>query len=214
MQTHQQEWFVIGHQLNNSLSVIRTNTELLKMSLNLNTKQKQVIERIIEGSKSAVKYLSDLKLVWSLSDDTYDEEHVLIELDELLSNYKSLIANHKGQYKKFVGHKYLYVRLLNEIFDNAFSYCLNESSIALDIESGQFYTRFVLSNDTDPKHMINTNKIVELGVRGYNASFKAGKGMGLSIVKAIVKYLKGDMDIAYDYKGRFSLSIVLPKDFG
>ncbi len=205
------DWNTISHQLVNSLAVIRTNAEILNSSNSFSDREKRVLNRIVQCTDSTATYLNDLHLLNSLQTDSYKEELEQICVVELFNQYPDVTLTLPPKMHPFNSYKELFKRIIKELVDNAAKYSIPDSEIEAKIECQKFYSKISIYNYADPKYQLKVNDIIELGERGYNSSYTPGKGMGLSVVSTIIRYLKGDLLVDHDYRGRFIVSALIPK---
>ena len=206
------DWNTISHQLVNSIAFIRTNAEILNSSHTFSDREKRVLNRILQCTDSTALYLNDLHLINSLETDSYNEDKEEICILDLFERYPDITFTLPTKIHQFKGYNDLFKRIVKELMDNAMKYSIPGKEIEAKVECKKFYTKISIYNYADPKYQLKEIDILKLGERGYNSSIIPGKGLGMSIVATIVRYLKGDLLIEHDYRGRFMVSVLIPKD--
>ena len=89
-------------------------------------------------------------------------------------------------------------RVLENLYNNAFKYAMENSRIYVDVTRRDDYVYFTIKNVSANPLNINADELTERFVRGDVARTSEGSGLGLSIAKDLTHLLGGMFDIYID----------------
>ncbi len=89
-------------------------------------------------------------------------------------------------------------RVLENLYNNAFKYAMENSRIYVDVEKKDGYAYFTIKNVSASPLNINADELTERFVRGDVARTTEGSGLGLSIAKSLTQLQGGSFEIYID----------------
>ena len=101
-------------------------------------------------------------------------------------------------------------RVLENLYNNAFKYAMENSRIYVDVTSSDGFAYFTIKNVSANPLNIHADELTERFVRGDVARTTEGSGLGLSIAKSLTVLMGGVFDIKVD-GDLFKASITFPQ---
>jgi len=215
-----------SHQLRTPLTGIKWGLDDLTTGQNgpLNSKQKELIGKIVSTNENMIFLLNDLLDVSRIEEGkfeySFEEEDIAVILDEILKeveiniNEKSLkIIVHKGNsLPKVSADRRKIKTALRNIIDNAIQYSHKGGSIEIKIDTGEDFI-FISIKDTGigiPKSELPFlfNKFF----RAHNAIMTRteGSGLGLYISKSIINNHNGKITVESKERESTTFLVGLP----
>ena len=146
--------------------------------------------------------------------DLYQEINALADyFDVLIEEAQISIQIEKYQSECVIsGNRELIRRALSNLLLNAIKYACKATIIQIQLTSEHNQIKLVITNELT--HIITEDQLARLFDRFYRvdscrARKSGGTGIGLTIVKSIVKAHSGDIN-AYCHEGKISFTLTLP----
>jgi signal transduction histidine kinase len=108
------------------------------------------------------------------------------------------------------GNEQLLRTLMVNILENAYKFSDNKR-VGISISFDKSYLKIVFSNTGPTIKPDEYQKVFEPFYRGHNARDRAGSGIGLSLVKRILSFHKGEVSIFVESPNITRVTITLPK---
>ncbi|MEO9532899.1 MAG: HAMP domain-containing sensor histidine kinase [Crocinitomicaceae bacterium] len=192
----------LSHELLTPLAIIRSKAELLLQSPNLKSDDLKNIDAIIKNVARMNSLNRSLILLSKIDNKVYeDREEVNIQevCEEALENYenqirlKSLKIRVKSSSESTITtNRTLIEILVNNLLKNAVTHNVLDGEITIVIDA----SFFTIQNSFDQKHPPPKNHFKRFTT---SKGDKGSIGLGLSIVKRIVKFLNFDLHVELNH---------------
>ena len=218
-----------SHQMRGPLTAINWNAEILmqQQGTNLTDAQKKYIQELYDASKQIVRTTNDLLTVSELELDRMPFKPEKLSLPKIakrvLEDYDRLIAEKKINFKEVYSgdlpdvetDMYLLKTIFNQLISNAVNYTPPEGTVTLSISVDPQRTNTFLISIADSGYGIpkdQQEKIFSKMFRANNAKVKVmrGTGLGLYIVKLILKLNGGEIWFTSEENKGSTFNIALP----
>ncbi len=212
----------ISHLYRTPLTIIQNSVDLLKLHYKSKDEQKieKYINRINLSIDRMIDFLEDIMFLGKIESKNYELSFEKLELQSFCHDViNNVIANndssrkiHNSIKEKFILNtdRTLLHTILYRVLDNAIKFSGNDSDIYFNFQKYYDYIIFdiidsgcgiepkILKNIFDPYYRIN------------NGEQKKGTGFGLTIVKACVEILNGEIEISSNVNEGTNVTIKLP----
>lgn len=157
---------------------------------------KTLTEDLVEASKASsgnvkleIASIDLIEMIWQTNGE-FEEKYALRHL-ELVSTIPNgpLIIEADG--------RHLW-RVLENLYNNAFKYAMENSRVYVDVETRGEYAYFTIKNVSESPLNIRGNELTERFVRGDVSRTTEGSGLGLSIAKSLTDLQGGTFKILID----------------
>ncbi|MDH5559612.1 MAG: HAMP domain-containing histidine kinase [Deltaproteobacteria bacterium] len=213
----------VSHELQTPLASLKGNLEVALRNPRKVEEYREVIRLGLKETNRIIALSQDLYLLASSSFKSLSLFHEEVDLKDLFEDIK-LNFLHKIEAKQMslkdheihsapcLCDAVLIQRTLENLMDNAIKYCPEKGEITVSIKRHKDEWQIRFDNPCEIISQIEANKLTNPFVRGSNAeaSEVEGKGLGLNIVKYIVRSHKGSVKINISEDHIFSIMILLP----
>jgi signal transduction histidine kinase len=199
---------MVSHEFRTPLSVIRTATELLKITSQdfTNPKCEKWFEQIQSANDQLLYLINDVLTLSQVQSgelncqpDYFDLENFCLELTETLKqsigNQHTIIFTAQGE----LNHAFTDINLVRYIFtnllSNAIKYSPQGGNIQFDIISQSSTVTFRIHDSGIGIPEQEQHRLFESFYRGSNVGNVSGTGLGLVIVKRCIDALQGEIEI-------------------
>jgi signal transduction histidine kinase len=219
-----QETFLsnVNHELQSPLASLKGNSEVILRKERSAGEYREVIESGLKETDRMINLLHNLSLLASsrfkpldLSQKRADLDKILKELVPVYSPAMSAkqisldMADTTGV--SCVCDEDLIRRTMENLLDNAVKYTPAGGSIRVSLKRNKGKALFTISNTCEPVEKKDLDNLFEPFYRGGKSHLKAGgKGLGLYIVKYIVRSHGGDIALDKTDNRIFSITVSLP----
>lgn len=157
---------------------------------------KTLTEDLVEASKASsgnvkleMASIDLIEMIWQTNGE-FEEKYALRHL-ELVSTIPGgpLIIEADG--------RHLW-RVLENLYNNAFKYAMENSRVYVDVETREEYAYFTIKNVSENPLNIRGDELTERFVRGDVSRTTEGSGLGLSIAKSLTDLQGGTFKILID----------------
>ena len=199
------DWRKVGHSINNKLSVIKTNIELLTIQKELTGVELNCKSRIENAVQSIREVTADMGILTKLLDETYIEEDSRFTLSKVLPPSTDNLIVSLNQEIEFDGPQDLYSKLFEactsylEKKENELSafkiYFTDEGNTFKELKPTVTIERF-----TPPNSLVNGE---------FKRSRAKNDILCLDIVSSLIKYLNASFDFHLDESGAKEIRILI-----
>ena len=211
----------IAHDLKKPLTKLKSNLELLSLKVKNKNSIQYISQAIIEADNLIKIFNALLDIAGFESEKKHDFKLIKISslMNSIIEIYKPVIEEKKIILKnniqsnlKLFGNKILLTQCFTNIIDNAIKYSKNDKNsfieINLFIENNSIYIEFRDNGEgIDEKDF---NRVFDRFVRLEKHRQTEGNGLGLSMVKAILKLHEAPISLS-DNKPGLIVSIMFKK---
>ena len=211
----------IAHDLKKPLTKLKSNLELLSLKVKNKNSIQYISQAIIEADNLIKIFNALLDIAGFESEKKHDFKLIKISslMNSIIEIYKPVIEEKKIILKnniqsnlKLFGNKILLTQCFTNIIDNAIKYSKNDKNSFIEInlfmENNSIYIEFRDNGEgIDEKDF---NRVFDRFVRLEKHRQTAGNGLGLSMVKAILKLHEAPISLS-DNKPGLIVSIMFKK---
>ena len=211
----------IAHDLKKPLTKLKSNLELLSLKVKNKNSIQYISQAIIEADNLIKIFNALLDIAGFESEKKHDFKLIKISslMNSIIEIYKPVIEEKKIIFKnniqsnlKLFGNKILLTQCFTNIIDNAIKYSKNDKNSFIEInlfmENNSIYIEFRDNGEgIDEKDF---NRVFDRFVRLEKHRQTAGNGLGLSMVKAILKLHEAPISLS-DNKPGLIVSIMFKK---
>jgi len=213
----------ISHEYRTPLTIVQTSVDLLKLYYKSrdDNKFQKYIERITLSIDRMIAFLEDIMFLGKLESKFYEINLENLELQLFCHDViNNVLANNNSQTKIqneikekffFKTDRTLLHTILYRVLDNAIKHSGNDSKIILQLKNNDDSIEFTISDNgkgIEPKKL---DKIYDPFHRINEGEKKNGTGFGLTIVKACVEILNGEINISSKLNEGTKVTIKLSK---
>ena len=202
----------IAHDLKKPLTKLKSNLELLSLKVKNKNSIQYISQAIIEADNLIKIFNALLDIAGFESEKKHDFKLIKISslMNSIIEIYKPVIEEKKIIFKndiqsnlKLFGNKVLLTQCFTNIIDNAIKYSKNDKNsfieINLFIENNLIYIEFRDNGEgIDEKDF---NRVFDRFVRLEKHRQTQGNGLGLSMVKAILKLHEAPISLSNNKPG-------------
>lgn len=213
----------ISHDLKTPLTSIINYSDLLSKKSELDEEAIHFIEVLNRNAKRLKTLISDLIFASKTSAKSIAVEKSLIEMNELINQVYAQYDNlfkmrdldfiYESNYDDILVYTdvNLMVRILENLFSNICKYAKESTRVYANVIEKDEKIHFLIKNLSEYKLNISADELFDELVKGDTSRHAKGSGLGLYIVRDLVKILGGEVsiDIDGDY---FKIYIELKKD--
>lgn len=208
---------MVSHELRTPLAGMISFVDLLKEDLKTD-EQKLYVKHIENNSQRLKKLIDDILLITRFSTQT---QPVLTDTIDIKSSFEKLWRSAIGEEKALKPKVDLQVTALkssqsifDDIFARLFSNAVTHANKNNPIEISSLSTtdgiEFKIQNTSDKKPIIDIKNLGSAFTKNENImNHTKGAGLGLAVVKVLVEYLRGTINVAYD-EHLFTVYLKLP----
>ena len=211
----------IAHDLKKPLTKLKSNLELLSLKVKNKNSIQYISQAIIEADNLIKIFNALLDIAGFESEKKHDFKLIKISslMNSIIEIYKPVIEEKKIIFKnniqsnlKLFGNKILLTQCFTNIIDNAIKYSKNDKNSFIEInlfmENNSIYIEFRDNGEgIDEKDF---NRVFDRFVRLEKHRQTQGNGLGLSMVKAILKLHEAPISLS-DNKPGLIVSIMFKK---
>ena len=211
----------IAHDLKKPLTKLKSNLELLSLKVKNKNSIQYISQAIIEADNLIKIFNALLDIAGFESEKKHDFKLIKISslMNSIIEIYKPVIEEKKIILKnniqsnlKLFGNKILLTQCFTNIIDNAIKYSKNDKNSFIEInlfmENNSIYIEFRDNGEgIDEKDF---NRVFDRFVRLEKHRQTQGNGLGLSMVKAILKLHEAPISLS-DNKPGLIVSIIFKK---
>ena len=211
----------IAHDLKKPLTKLKSNLELLSLKVKNKNSIQYISQAIIEADNLIKIFNALLDIAGFESEKKHDFKLIKISslMNSIIEIYKPVIEEKKIIFKNNIqsnlqlfGNKILLTQCFTNIIDNAIKYSKNDKNSFIEInlfmENNSIYIEFRDNGEgIDEKDF---NRVFDRFVRLEKHRQTAGNGLGLSMVKAILKLHEAPISLS-DNKPGLIVSIMFKK---
>ena len=211
----------IAHDLKKPLTKLKSNLELLSLKVKNKNSIQYISQAIIEADNLIKIFNALLDIAGFESEKKHDFKLIKISslMNSIIEIYKPVIEEKKIIFKnniqsnlKLFGNKVLLTQCFTNIIDNAIKYSKNDKNSFIEInlfmENNSIYIEFRDNGEgIDEKDF---NRVFDRFVRLEKHRQTTGNGLGLSMVKAILKLHEAPISLS-DNKPGLIVSIMFKK---
>ena len=211
----------IAHDLKKPLTKLKSNLELLSLKVKNKNSIQYISQAIIEADNLIKIFNALLDIAGFESEKKHDFKLIKISslMNSIIEIYKPVIEEKKIIFKnniqsnlKLFGNKILLTQCFTNIIDNAIKYSKNDKNSFIEInlfmENNSIYIEFRDNGEgIDEKDF---NRVFDRFVRLEKHRQTTGNGLGLSMVKAILKLHEAPISLS-DNKPGLIVSIMFKK---
>lgn len=213
----------ISHDLKTPLTSIINYADLLSKKSELDEEAIHFIEVLNRNAKRLKTLISDLIFASKTSAKNIAVEKSLIEMNELINQvyaqYDNLFKTrdldfvYESNYEDILVYTdvNLMVRILENLFSNICKYAKKSTRVYANLIEKDEKIHFLIKNLSEYKLNISADELFEELVKGDTSRHAKGSGLGLYIVRDLVKILGGEVSIDID-EDYFKIYIELKKD--
>lgn len=216
---------IVAHDLRTPLNNIKGLTQLISMVGQLTEEQSDFVSKIDMVVKRGNELIRDILDINSVKNAKTELDYTTIQIDEFVTNWKNNFDRQlekKNQKLEVSGSfdslsinsdQSMITRILDNIFTNAMKFSESGSTIYLDINAIDDHICFSIKDEgpgiseSDQKRMFKPfTKLTATPTGG-----EASNGLGLSIIKALVSELDGELNVISKLGEGSEFAISLPK---
>ena len=211
----------IAHDLKKPLTKLKSNLELLSLKVKNKNSIQYISQAIIEADNLIKIFNALLDIAGFESEKKHDFKLIKISslMNSIIEIYKPVIEEKKIIFKNNIqsnlqlfGNKILLTQCFTNIIDNAIKYSKNDKNSFIEInlfmENNSIYIEFRDNGEgIDEKDF---NRVFDRFVRLEKHRQTTGNGLGLSMVKAILKLHEAPISLS-DNKPGLIVSIIFKK---
>jgi two-component system heavy metal sensor histidine kinase CusS len=197
----------IAHELRTPISSLITQTQIILSQTRKTDEYKEILYSNLEELERMSKMINDMLFLSTcereaiLKDevDLAEEVSKTVEYFSILAEEKNVALLTQGDTFKIIGNKEMIRRAIVNLISNAIYYAEKNSVISITLLKNK--KTLQISNKTQtPILKENIDRLFDRFYRIQSARNRksGGSGIGLAIVKSIVKVHKGDISAAYD----------------
>jgi signal transduction histidine kinase len=200
----------LSHELLTPLAIIRSKAELLLQSPNLKSEDLKNIDVIIKNVARMNSLNRSLILLSKIDNKVYEDReeiNIRVIFEDVIENYedqirlKGLQIRFQFQAEAIVStNRTLIEILINNLLKNAVTHNINEGEILVSVNKASFS----IKNTFDKKSPPPTNHFKRFTT---SKGDKGAIGLGLSIVKRIIKFLGYELQVTLT-ENSYSTSIL------
>ena len=211
----------IAHDLKKPLTKLKSNLELLSLKVKNKNSIQYISQAIIEADNLIKIFNALLDIAGFESEKKHDFKLIKISslMNSIIEIYKPVIEEKKIILKnniqsnlKLFGNKILLTQCFTNIIDNAIKYSKNDKNSFIEInlfmENNSIYIEF--RDNGEGINEKDFNRVFDRFVRLEKHRQTAGNGLGLSMVKAILKLHEAPISLS-DNKPGLIVSIMFKK---
>ncbi len=214
-----------SHELKTPLAVMKASIQVLKLDDDTTIEEyKENAEVIEESVNRLIKVTENLMLLSFVSEeqpkineeiDVQDMiESVLGDMGTFYSKNLINVQYETNGFSKVVvkGNRALIYRVIYNLVENAYKYNIENGYIEISSEKSDSKFMLKISNSGQVVPMDSLESLFDAFYRldTSRSRKKEGAGLGLSIVKSIIDYHKGDINIKALVEGGLEVTIELP----
>jgi chemotaxis family two-component system sensor kinase Cph1 len=192
--------YTISHDLKNPLTTIKSYTQLLKRSANLNPKEQYMVEGILNGS-ARMQAMIDEVLNYSRAGQT-QAKYTFVDMKAMLADLKEqlLIANEGmplkieiSQTPDIYGDETMIQQVFSNLLGNAVKYSKKVNTPVVHVKGDLIdnQIRYQVKDNGIGIKFTDQEKIFDLFKRSADVAEYEGSGVGLAIVKKIMEKHQG-----------------------
>jgi len=211
----------IAHDLKKPLTKLKSNLELLSLKVKNKNSIQYISQAIIEADNLIKIFNALLDIAGFESEKKHDFKLIKISslMNSIIEIYKPVIEEKKIIFKnniqsnlKLFGNKILLTQCFTNIIDNAIKYSKNDKNSFIEInlfmENNSIYIEF--RDNGEGINEKDFNRVFDRFVRLEKHRQTPGNGLGLSMVKAILKLHEAPISLS-DNKPGLIVSIIFKK---
>lgn len=200
----------VSHDIKTPLTSIINYVDLLKREQIQNEKIQQYLEVLDQKSQRLKTLIEDLVEASKASSGNLKLEMAHIDLVELTyqtngefedkyeMRHLELVSNLPAETMLIVADGRRLWRVLENLYNNAFKYAMENSRVYVDVSRKNDYVYFTIKNVSANPLNIDAHELTERFVRGDVARTTEGSGLGLAIAKDLTYLMGGVFEIYID----------------
>ena len=216
----------VSHDIKTPLTSIINYVDLLKREKIQNEKIQGYLEVLEQKSQRLKNLTEDLVEASKASSGNLKLDIANIDLVELIhqtngefeekyeSRHLELVSSLPPETILIAADGRRLWRVLENLYNNAFKYAMENSRIYVDVIQRENYVYFTIKNVSANPLNINADELTERFVRGDVARTSEGSGLGLSIAKDLTHLLGGVFEIYIDgdlFKAQVRFPVLNPQ---